>query len=96
MSVAEETEVADFWMVPHAAARGAVRTPGGVGTLIGWPSTTATRATVVVSGRHLHPLKSEVTPIVCGVCWQPADPTLAAGGIKLCRSCATDEATANV
>lgn len=95
MSVAATTKIDDGRMILHALERGAVRTPAGIGTLLGWPATTATRATVVIAGRHLHPLKSTVVPIVCGICWQPADPTLAAGGIRLCRSCGVDEVTAN-
>lgn len=86
---------ADRRMVRHAELRGAVSTPAGVAMLTRWPTTRSSRATVVMSGRHLHPRKGEVERLDCGLCPRPADPTLAARGIRLCQSCARDEATAN-
>lgn len=79
------------WM-RHADARGAVATPAGIATLIGWPPHSK-RCLIEHHGRHLRPLKSTVRPIRCGICHAPASVSLAVRGIRLCDSCARDEAT---
>lgn len=74
-------------MVMHAAARGAVHTPIGIGELHGWP-TSGVRCHVVIGGRHHQPFKVDTDPIVCGDCGvTPADPDAARAGMRLCREC---------
>lgn len=84
----------DAQMISHAARRGAVRTPQGIGALQGWPKST-NYAVVVIRGKHYRPLKALVQRIDCSVCDFPADAGLAASGIHLCRFCAEDEAKQN-
>ena len=82
-------------MVMHAAARGAVHTPIGIGALIGWP-VHGSRCTVHIKGGHTRPLKALVDPIVCADCAiTPADPAAAAAGMRLCHDCAIAHQHAN-
>lgn len=87
----------DDAMRRHAAHRGAVNTPNGLATLIGWPTSKTARCHVItgrVGQHHARPLKAETFPVICGICGDPADWRCVEHGFRLCLDCARDEATA--
>lgn len=89
----------DAVMIRHATRRGAVNTPHGVGTLVGWPASRTPRCLVQVGDPakpgHVRPLKTETTPIMCGICDLAADQICVTAGYRLCVDCARDEAAAS-
>lgn len=88
---ASSTAVTDARMIVHAQARGAVDTPYGRAALVGWGPPAQSRCHIRIAGRNLRPLKRDVTPITCGICWQPANPVSAAAGLRLCTQCTRDQ-----
>lgn len=85
-------------MIAHARARGAVNTPMGLATLVGWPPASQARCHVVVGRdrpRHLRPFKAETIPVVCDACNSPADWRCVEHGLRLCMNCALDEQAAS-
>lgn len=86
----------DAIMIRHAAARGAVRTPDGLATLVGWPPAHKARCLVRRgsddSARHHRPYKTDVEPVVCRICGGPADwRPIVLARMELCERCAKDE-----